>query len=225
LFVPTHDTLARAERLPRFGLAMIDHLLPFQRSTKVLPPEVVPEVPTAKQTFALGHDTPPSELVLAPVRFGLGSTAQPLPLHRSINVLWPEAPTATQSCEVRHVTAFRVPARVVATIDHFVPFHRSTSVLLPESPTAKHIFVVGHATLFSSFNAPGPFGLATMDQLDPFQRSINVLVTDPLKKLPTAKQRVALAHDTCCNPLWEPLAGPATSANEVVPFPCSTKVA
>jgi hypothetical protein len=69
---------------------MIDHLPPFQRSTNVLFPEFVPEAPTAKQTFALGHDTPLSELVLAPVRFGLGPTVQPLPLHRSTNVFEPD---------------------------------------------------------------------------------------------------------------------------------------
>ena len=45
------------------------------------------------------------------------------------------------------------------------------------------------------------FGLGTTDHFEPFQRSMSVLVADDaVEELPTAKQDVALAHDTPASP-------------------------
>ena len=48
--------------------------------------DAVEELPTAKQTVALTHDTPPSPLSVALAAFGLGTTDQPDGSGRSTNV-------------------------------------------------------------------------------------------------------------------------------------------
>ena len=64
------------------------HFVPFHRNTNVRYTWLATDEPTAKQAFALGHAIPESALrALLPGGFGLGTTAQPVPVHRSINVL------------------------------------------------------------------------------------------------------------------------------------------
>jgi len=70
-------------------------------------------------------------------------------------------------------------------------------------PTAMHIVEVGHDTPESTRALPG-FGLATTDQLEPFQRSIKVVTVEPLRASPTAKQLSGLAHETWRRRLEEP---------------------
>ena len=59
-----------------------------------------------------------------------------------------------------------------------------------------------HETLARSLAAVPWFGLGTIDHFEPFQRSMSVLVADDAvtDELPTAKQKVALAHDTPPSP-------------------------
>ena len=78
------------------------------------------------------------------------------------------------------------------------PFQRSINVFCGPDwslnwPTAKQLVAVGHATpcipeLFNPFG----FGVATIVQTLPFQRSTNALPAD----WPTAKQVVAVGHAT-----------------------------
>ncbi|MGO9874956.1 MAG: hypothetical protein ACLPVY_14275, partial [Acidimicrobiia bacterium] len=52
--------------------------------------------------------------------------------------------------------------------------------------------------------AAAEFGLTTIDQRVPFQRSIRVLAIGPgPAEFPTATQFVALVHDTADNALWD----------------------
>ncbi|MGO9876712.1 MAG: hypothetical protein ACLPVY_23300 [Acidimicrobiia bacterium] len=126
-----------------------------------------------------------------------------------------ELPTAKQSVAFEHDTALNVtsvtPAGVgLATIDQLVPSHRSISVCGVDvvdvstlsSPTAKQLVELEHDTPTSSAPAsPVRRGLATIDQLVPFQRSMNV----PFPPAPTAKQSDALEHDTAES---SPFGGP-----------------
>jgi len=126
-----------------------------------------------------------------------------------------ELPTARQSVAFEHDTALNVtsvtPAGVgLATIDQLVPSHRSINVWDVEvvdvstlsSPTAKQLVELEHDTPSNSTAArAGGLGLATIDQLVPFQCSINV----PFPPVPTAKQSDALEHDTAES---SPFGGP-----------------
>jgi hypothetical protein len=89
----------------------------------------------------------------------------------------------------------------LVTIVQPVPFHRSINVpvaLEPEElPTAKQLVVLVHDTATSwLFDAPAGLGLATIAQVVPFHRCINVRMTFALLYFPTAKQFVALLHET-----------------------------
>jgi hypothetical protein len=142
---------------------------------------------------------------------GIGTIDQLLPFHRSANKPAPPSPTAKQLVVLAHDTAVKFDCDApcgfgLTTIDHLAPFQCSTNVLktafseaglVAENPTAEQSVEVAHDTPTStpSVGAAG-LGLGTIDQLDPFHRSISVAVA----VLPTAKQLVAEAHDTPASP-------------------------
>ena len=81
------------------------------------------------------------------------------------------------------------------------PFHRSTNdfVVAPASkwPTAVQLVAPEHDTPTSTVSVePLGFGLGTTVQFDPFHRSTNDLIVEPLRNEPTAVQLVAPEHDT-----------------------------
>jgi hypothetical protein len=74
-------------------------------------------------------------------------------------------------------------------------------------------------------DAPDGFGVATIVQLVPFQRSTNVRLTLELVKPPTAKQLVALVHDTAVRSLDDAPDGFGLATTvQLVPFQRSTNV-
>jgi hypothetical protein len=80
---PEQET-APSEPPGTFGLGWIDQPVPFHSSiTGVLVPELEDELPTAKQTFRHGQETPLSAVTLA--ASGLGVICQPAPSQRSAN--------------------------------------------------------------------------------------------------------------------------------------------
>jgi hypothetical protein len=175
------------------GLATLDQLFPVDLAISVLVIDA-PEYPTAMHV-PLGHATAPSAPTM-PREFPAGmSIDQTFPDHRSTNgwrfrVRSTEEPTATQWVAFAHATPERVPCCrdgfVLGTIDQAVPFQRTANVLIFESttdsPTAKHVVLVGPATPASVLLVPPATARrAEIDQLDPFQCSINALTFEPLK--------------------------------------------
>jgi hypothetical protein len=113
-----------------------------------------------------------------------------------------ELPAAKQLVVLGHDTPVRTllvaPAGLgLAMMDQLglMGSKRNTSVWFdePPEPTAKQRDALRQ---FTPFRTPPPigFGLATTDQLTPFQRSTSVWFDEPVK--PTAKQLVVLTHDT-----------------------------
>jgi hypothetical protein len=92
-------------------------------------------------------------------------------------------------------------------------------------PTAKHAVLVAHATPNSKLDvAPTGFGLGTIDQWLPSQRSVSVRGTLPAVKLPTAKQLVALEHDTPFNSVSTETGFGLETIDQFVPFHRSISV-
>ena len=118
----------------------------------------------------------------------------------------------------------------MATIDQLAPFQSSANVSLPalveNRPTATHVVALEQETPVSSeVCAPASFGLATTDQLVPFQASVNVLFSACDKDPPTAKQLVAAEHETACKPdaaVSVPFG--LVTIDQLVPFQLSTNV-
>jgi hypothetical protein len=180
------------------GIGIVDQLVPFQRSARGDAPEAVIIPPTAMQLALLVQDTP--NRLLCELAVGFGAIDQLVPFQLSMSVNDPSAPLAKH----RLVDAHAMPVRKVplpldpglATTDQPVPFHRSTSALnvLPVTlfPTAKQLVAPEHETPPSTLpRAPATFGLATIDQDDPFQRSISVFCTRPSLVCPVVAQPVA----------------------------------
>jgi hypothetical protein len=74
--------------LPRgVALGAIDHLEPFHRSTSGTVGDDVAArlVPTAMQLFGLVHETATRALATVCCFVGLGTTRQPVPVHRSMS--------------------------------------------------------------------------------------------------------------------------------------------
>ena len=93
------------------------------------------------QKLALVHETPRSDVLVAPVALGLLTVVHAVPFHWSTSVLAPAPPTATQE-----VVELQLTARSVADPDgaglgitvHAMPFHSSMSGEgpAPACPTA-----------------------------------------------------------------------------------------
>ena len=73
-------------RSARAGVGAIVHVPAASRMARVdwLTPALAQ--PAAMQDWALAQEMPLRVLLLFPVRLGLGTTAQPVPFHRSIKV-------------------------------------------------------------------------------------------------------------------------------------------
>jgi len=188
--------------LATFGLTMMDHDDPFQRSTSVLTVELDSADPTAKQLVPDGHHTPLRPALVAPAGLGTVTIDHAVPFQRSANGVAEKGPsiepTAMQLVAVAHAT-LRNPEPfwlVVAWIDQLVPFQCSmNAVLVPPfwfSPVAKQFVSLGHAIDRSTLISPTGFGLVWIDQLVPFQCSISVFTAPavPTRQSPTAKQLV-----------------------------------
>jgi hypothetical protein len=99
-----------------FGLGWIDQRVPFHSSTSGVVPELEVELPTAKQTFACGHETPFSELKVVPGGLGVGTICQLAPSQRSasgppvggVEMKITGAPTAMHELADEQSTAFSV---------------------------------------------------------------------------------------------------------------------
>ena len=187
-----------------------DHAEPSQCSTsaRVSPMNGRVRSPTAKQLVVLVHDTAFSSAP-AEVRFGDAAIDQAVPSQPSMNgVDRPpdaslEVPTAKQVVALGHdvppkpTSAAAGPGAVTSA--QVCPFQLSingekfaTGAL--SVPAAKHITADTHETLPSEKLSSGSWpvlGVATGDQLLPFQRS------EPTP--PTAKQLAALEHETALN--------------------------
>src|SRR5439155_137795 len=117
-------------RLGAFGLATIDHAVPFHRSTSVIASEDGEDrtaAPTAKQLVAETHDTSFSEF--SPCLLGLVTIDHAVPFHRSAKVRVPNpplsvVPTAMQNVALRQATlsnALSKPRLGLTTRDHALP--------------------------------------------------------------------------------------------------------
>jgi hypothetical protein len=99
-----------------FGLGWIDQRVPFHSSTSGIVPELEPELPTAKQTFGSGHETPFSELKVVPGGLGVGTICQLAPSQRSasgppvggVEMKIAGTPTAMHELADEQSTAFSV---------------------------------------------------------------------------------------------------------------------
>jgi hypothetical protein len=93
------------------------------------------------------------------------------------------------------------------------------------SPTASQFDADTHQIEFKCEAPAGELGLATTDQLVPFQRSTKVLSPFVLSVcVPTAKQLVVLRHFTAVRELSNPgNVGPGT-VDQLVPFQRSIRV-
>lgn len=101
------------------------------------------------------HETPLTEMNVAPPGVTPPVVDQVVPFHFSENGAAEELPTAMQLVALAHDTAFSVasPVTALVTFDHVVPFHRS----MPPPPAAKQFVGLGHETPASV--PEGRFGL------------------------------------------------------------------
>jgi hypothetical protein len=190
LVADAHDTPRRLlSRVPGFGLARIDHTLPFQPSTTVRVVGPFTEKPTAMHRADVVHDTLRRYAARTAAGFGLATTDQSIPRHVSIKVRRnesPDQPTATHVVAPAQDTPMRtelVGSGLGAVVtDQLVPSHFSTSVrLVPskttEDPTATQLVAVAHETPFScALERPG-LGEVVSVQLVPCQVSTSVRTT------------------------------------------------
>ena len=126
-----------------------------------------------------------------------------------------ELPTAKQLVGLEHEMAFNGlvlagAGPALTTRVHAVPFQRAMSDCdgpppagdVKNSPTAKQALVLGHETPWKMLRVLPGFGLFTIAHAEPFQRSTKVSVGKrkgprvSFASEPTAKQLVAVAHDT-----------------------------
>ena len=121
---------------------------------------------------------------------------------------------------------------MAGSIDHADPFQCSTNsvdslppVAVVVYPTAQQSDVVTHVTPWSRApDAPGGFGVETIDQAVPFQCAANVPVgwpPWPASMVPTAQQSAMLTHVTPKNPPWTAGFAGTADSDHVAPFHCS----
>src|SRR6476646_9984222 len=215
----THETPLRIDEVAPggFGLGTIDQLPPFHRSIKVLVVVLVEYEPTAKQLMVLAQDTPFNVATkFAGSMTGLGWVDQAVPFQRSRSGLVTAPPKASPTAKQLVVDGHDTPSNSLreapvgsAVIDHTVPSQRSASVAVVESvnaagwyePTARQVVAFEHETL-RRFGCPefAGLGVATIDQLAPFQACDVVTKSDPysgaVDVMPTARQLVESEQET-----------------------------
>jgi hypothetical protein len=213
------------------GLATIDQLDPFHRSTSVFVPVEEAKVPTAKQSVELTQSTPARYARVDPAGMGAGTIDQLDPFHRCVRILVEPAsyvPVAMQLVALVHETLNKpldvAPAGTgLATTVQVVPFHRSTNVFsvvpLSTEPTAKQLVALTQETLCRAAVVPGGVGLDTIDHAVPFHRSTYVQSACGPAVKPTAKQLVSLTQSTSVNNVSvAPVGFGLGTSDQLVPF-------
>jgi hypothetical protein len=196
--------------------------------------------PTAKQLVATEQATLVSWLPAATAGLGLGTPSHRVPCQVTTRVrtrsdVDPRTPTPVHEWRFTQVTprsplsAF--PGLGLARIVQRVPSHRSISVRwvvgVKREPTAKHAVLVAHATPNSKLDvAPTGFGLGTIDQWLPSQRSVSVRggVLLLAVELPTATQLVRLVHETPFNSMSTAIGLGLATIVQLTPFHRSISV-
>ena len=219
--VAEHETLDRSLKMAAgpFGLATVDHVVPFHLRTSVF----VPELPTAKQVVVVGHAR---FSMLPPPPTLLFDAVHAVPSHCPISSPCDDHPIAMHRVLVGHETS-EMPASVAPggfgneTIDQCAPSQCSTSATSEpakiESPTAKQLLTLAHNTRVSwLLVTPAGFGLERTDQAVPFQRPISVVPRWWIA-FPTPKQTVVLGQSTLRNSLCELEMGDGT-IDQLVPL-------
>jgi hypothetical protein len=231
-----HDTPpSAAPPCGRLGVAWMVHLVPSQRSARVVAsPELFTDIPVVVHADGDVQDTDPMKTACAPAGAGIGRILQDLPFQRSasgigLGVLKPEPPAAMQNDCVGHDTPPKLTPGApvglgVGWICHRVPFHRSAKVLALETPTAVQDEAVVHET--PTRPPGGRAGVGRMLQSVPFHCSArNPPTSFGLEVPPTAMQDLADVQSTPKRPL---AAAPARLGVDwiahVVPFQCSARV-
>ena len=170
------------------------------------------------KSIGLEHETAWRWLLDPSSAFGVGTFDQLAPASAFTSVDHCdeyELPTAKQLVGLEHEIAFKGlvlagAGPVLTTRVHVVPFQRAMSDCdgpppagdVKNSPTAKQVSALGHETPWKMLRVLPGFGLATIDHAVPFQRSTRVSVGRrkgprvSSASEPTAKQLVAVAHDT-----------------------------
>jgi hypothetical protein len=108
-----HDTEFNTARVVPLGLglAMTDHVVPLNLSTRVCETDPVTEKPTATQVAAAAHETPARADRSTPATLGLVTADQIVPFQCSINVVEKRvAPTAKQLVGLPHETELSPPS-------------------------------------------------------------------------------------------------------------------
>jgi hypothetical protein len=126
----------------------------------------------------------------------------------------------TQLVALVHETLFSAPG-ALATTAQLEPLNCSTDV-----PTARQLVALVHDTPLKELRvAPIGSALATTDQLEPFHSSTNVVTTPLTSRLPTAKQLVAVPHDTPYkSALLAPIGFGLATTDQLEPSHCSINV-
>jgi hypothetical protein len=146
-----------AEARGRFGVAWMDHVVPFHRSASVtLMPELLTLRPTASQADELVQDTPLRNPNCDPDGLGVGWIAQLVPFHRSARLtpvpeLLISNPTVSQAEGEAQSTPNRTlacaPAGLgVGCVIHLDPVHRSARVPELDPPIDTQTEDEGQAT-------------------------------------------------------------------------------
>ena len=182
------------------GVVMRVHVEPFQRSTRFPDELAEAQDPTATHALPEEHETSERSLKIAPGPFGLATLDQLVPVHRRTSVEEPELPTAKQVVVVGHERLSMLPPPLTSLLltDHRAPSHRAVNSPFDDHPIAMQRVLVGHETSeMPASLAPGGFGIVTIDQCAPSQRSTNATSLPAKMESPTAKQLLTLAHEIC----------------------------
>jgi hypothetical protein len=157
------------------------HLVPFHRSARIIPPELVNVNPTAVHAAGAGQASPVS---WPPGEVGMGWMRHLVPFHRSARVPWSELPTARQADGPVQAKPGRLANRTfgglgVAWMRQVVPFHRSATVCtIPVAECCSPVVVQAEGAVQDTAprkvcTAPAGLGLGTMAHFFPFHRSVN----------------------------------------------------
>ena len=209
-----HDTAVSSvpSELGGVGLATVDHVVPFQRTTNA--PLV--DTPVAKQVASSGHDTAsrPGGLLKPPMIWRGAALAAQLRKPRPT----PRAPAAFVA----------TPGSGLAMIDQLEPSQCSSntpsSADASKSPAAKQLVALGHDTPRSSASiAPPGSGTGMIDQLEPSQCSTSGSLTHSSSggDILTSARVVSRASPFACRAsiLLPPLPTPAAATARAIGTP------
>src|SRR5215470_11530640 len=162
------------------GVGWMRHLVPSQRSARIIPPEGVNVNPTAVHAAGAGQASPVS---CPPGEVGMGWMRQLVPFHRSARVPWSELPTARQAdgpvqAKPCRLANWAFGGLGVGWMRQVVPFHRSATVCtIPAAECCSPEVVQAEGAVQDTAprkvcTAPAGLGLGTMAHFFPFHRSV-----------------------------------------------------